>query len=73
VNCTRIVFAVVAALATILLRHRCHHAPAQRLAIGKVHALSERQGLVVPGRAAIVLVGILARCSSGEQRRSLFA
>ena len=47
---TGIVLAVVAALAAILLRHRRHHAPAQRPAFGKLHALGHRQGLVVPGR-----------------------
>ena len=56
VNCARIIFAVVAALAAILLRHGCHHAPTQRLAIGKAHALGEWQGLVVPRGAAIVLI-----------------
>jgi hypothetical protein len=52
----RIIVAVVAALAAILLRHRRHHAPAQRPAFGKLHAIRKRHGLVVPRRFAIIAV-----------------
>ena len=51
-----IVVAIVTALATILLAHRRHHAAGQRPALGKLHALGEWHGLVVPGRLAIVAV-----------------
>ena len=50
----RIVVAIVTALAAILLRHRRHHAPAQRAAFRQRHARVERQRLIVPRRFAIV-------------------
>src|SRR5206468_5999592 len=64
----RIVLAVVAALAAILLSHRRHHPPPQRLALGKFHALDERQRLVVPGRLPVV--GVIERpfCRGGQAR-----
>ena len=46
-----VVRAIVAALAAILLRHRRHHAPPQRTSLGELHALLERHGRIVPGRA----------------------
>ena len=52
-----IVLTVVAALAAVLLRHRRHHAAAQRPAFGELHALGERQRLVVPGRFVVIVVG----------------
>ena len=52
----RIVVAIVAALAAILLRHRRHHAPAQRTAFGELHAVGNRHGLVVPRRFAVVAI-----------------
>src|SRR5262249_40663963 len=52
----RIVFAVVAALAAILLSHRRHHPSPQRPAVGKFHAFGERQRLVVPWRLPVVAV-----------------
>ena len=52
----RIVVAVIAALAAILLRHRRHHAPAQRAAFGEFHAVGDRHGLVVPRRFAVVAI-----------------
>src|SRR5215471_6627422 len=52
----RIVLAVIAALAAILLSHRRHHPPPQRPAVGKLHALGERQHLVVPRRLPVVAV-----------------
>src|SRR5215471_3111027 len=52
----RIVLAVIAALAAILLSHRRHHPPPQRPAVGKLHALGERQRLVVPRRLPVVAV-----------------
>jgi hypothetical protein len=51
-----IVVAIIAALAAILLRHRRHHAPAQRAAFGELHAIGNRHGLVVPGRLAVVAI-----------------
>src|SRR5262249_4862835 len=51
-----VVLAGVAALAAILLAHRGHHAPAQRPTVGELHALADRQRLVVPGRLAVVAV-----------------
>ena len=71
---TRVILAVVAALAAILLRHRRHHLPAQRLGVGQLHALGQRQGLVVPGRAVVIVggspgVGSRAR----DERRRLLA
>ncbi len=52
----------VAALAAILLRHGRHHAPAQRPALGHVHALGHLEGRVVPRR----LVVFAARHRIGE-------
>ena len=46
--------AVVAALAAVLLRHRRHHPPPQRPPLRQPHALVERDGLVVPGRLAVI-------------------
>ena len=60
--------AVVAALAAILLAHRRHHLAAQRLAVGELHALGERQRLVVPRRA---VVGLAADVDAGHQRRRI--
>ena len=51
-----IVVAIIAALAAILLRHRRHHAPPQRPAFGKLHAIGDRHGLVVPRRFAVVAI-----------------
>ena len=51
-----IVVAIIAALAAILLRHRRHHAPAQRTAFGELHAVGNRHGLVVPRRFAVVAI-----------------
>ena len=45
----RIVVAIIAALAAVLLRHRGHHPPPQRTAVGELHAVCDRHGLVVPG------------------------
>src|SRR5262249_9222403 len=45
----RIIIAIVAALTAILLGHRRHHPPPQWAAFGKLHALGDRQRLVVPG------------------------
>src|SRR5262249_53740747 len=42
----RIVLAVIAALAAILLSHRRHHPTPQRTAFGELHALGERKRLV---------------------------
>ncbi len=55
-NRLRIVVAIITALAAILLRHRRHHAPSQRAALRKLHTLGNRQGLVVPGRLAVVAI-----------------
>ena len=63
-----VLLAVVAALAAILLAHRRHHLAAQRLAVGELHALGERQGLVVPGRA---VVGLDADIDARHQRRRI--
>src|SRR5262252_827430 len=52
----RIILAVIAALAAILLAHRRHHPPPQRTAVGELHALGERQGLVVPRRRPVVTI-----------------
>ena len=65
----RIVLAVVAALAAVLLAHRRHHAAGQRPALGELHALGERHGLVVPGRA-VVLLGRAADLDARHQGRS---
>jgi hypothetical protein len=64
-----VVVAIIAALAAILLRHRRHHAPAQRAAFGEFHAVGNRHGLVVPRRFAVVAIagGTL------QQRRTLLA
>ena len=51
-----IIVAIIAALAAILLRHRGHHPPPQRPAFGKLHAVGDRHGLVVPRRFTIVAV-----------------
>ena len=51
-----IVVAIIAALAAILLRHRGHHPPPQRAALGKLHAIGNRHGLVVPRRFAVIAV-----------------
>lgn len=55
-DCVGIVVAIVAALAAILLCHGSHHAPAQRPSLGKLHALGNRHGLVVPWCLTIVAV-----------------
>ena len=52
----RIILAIIAALAAILLRHRGHHAPPQRTAFRELHALGKRKRLIVPGRFAIVAI-----------------
>jgi hypothetical protein len=49
-----IVLAIITALTAVLLPHRGHHAPPQWPAIGELHPLAERQGLIVP-RGAVVL------------------
>src|SRR5262245_17990814 len=64
----RIVLAVIAALAAVLLSHRRHHPPPQRPAVGKFHALDERQRLVVPWRLPVVAV-IERPFSHGNQAR----
>src|SRR5215471_8468782 len=64
----RIVLAVIAALAAILLSHRRHHPPPQRPAVGKLHALGERQRLVVPRRLPVVAV-IKWSVGGGDQSR----
>jgi hypothetical protein len=51
-----IVLAIVPALAAILLAHRRHHAPPQRPAFRKPHALDERHGGIVPGRRSVIAV-----------------
>ena len=52
----RIIVTVIAALAAILLRHRRHHAPAQRAAFGEFHAVGDRHGLVMPRRFAVIAI-----------------
>ena len=51
-----VIFAVVAALTTILLRHRRHHASSEGPSFRKAHALSERKTLIVPGSGAVIPV-----------------
>jgi hypothetical protein len=68
-NSVRIVVAIVAALAAILLRHRRHHAPAQRAALRKLHAIGDRHGLVVPGRLAVIAIAGRALQNSGALLR----
>ncbi len=51
-----VVLAIVAALAAILLAHGRHEPPPQRPAFGKLHALAERHGGIVPGRLPVVAV-----------------
>ena len=63
-----IVLAVVAALAAILLRHRRHHPPPQRPAFGELHAVGQRHGLVVPGRA---VVGLAPAASPAPSRSGI--
>src|SRR5262249_36851198 len=72
-----IIFAVVAALAAILLAHGGHHAPAQRPPLRKLHALIELNGLVVPWRLAVVTVVERPLCDrrrrrTRHQRRGFF-
>ncbi len=57
----RIVMAVVAALAAILLRHRRHQAARQRPAIGELHAIRQRHRRIVPRCAVVDLVGFRRR------------
>jgi hypothetical protein len=52
----RIVFAIVTALAAILLRHCRHQLAAKRARFGKLHAVGHRHGLVVPWRFAVIAV-----------------
>ena len=66
----RIVFAVVAALPAILLRHRCHHAARQRLALGKLHAVDERHRRIVPG-GAVINFGGRSQSDTGHKLRDL--
>ena len=66
----RIVLAVVAALAAVLLAHRRHHPARAAAAFGELHALGERHGLVVP-RRAVVFFGRTADLDAGQQRRGL--
>ncbi len=63
----RIVLAVVAALAAVLLAHRRHHTAWQGPALGKLHALSEWHGLVMP-RCAVVVFGRSPDLGAGQQR-----
>src|SRR5262249_26008697 len=68
----RIVLAVIATLAAILLSHRRHHPSPQRPAVGKFHAFGERQRLVVPWRLPVVAVierPLRGRDQPGHQRR----
>ena len=72
----RIVVAIIAALAAILLRHRRHHASPQRPAFGKFHAVSNRHGLVMPWRFAVIAVTGRAlhdggALLGGQRRRSV--
>ena len=46
--------AQVAALAAVLLRHGGEQAARQRLAVGELHALGDRHGGIVPGRAVVL-------------------
>jgi hypothetical protein len=68
-----VILAIVAALAAILLRHRRHHLPPQRPAIGELHAFGQRHGRIVPGRAVIgILWPILPRIDeTGQQFRHI--
>ena len=68
---TGIILAVVAALAAILLRHRRHHLPAQRLVVRELHAFGQRQGLIVPRRAAVIVLRALGVRRARHQRDSL--
>src|SRR5205823_5662103 len=52
----RVVLAIVAALAAVLLRHRGHHAPSQGTARGERHAFRHWESLIVPGRLSIVAI-----------------
>src|SRR5262247_4860910 len=64
----RIVLTVVSALSAVLLSHRRHHPPAQRTAFGKLHAIGEWHGWVVPWRA-VVLAGWGCWCREVERAR----
>ena len=66
-----IVLAVIAALAAILLRHRRHHPPRQRLAFGELHALGKRHGRIVPGRAVVGFGGALSPAHRSDPGKSL--
>src|SRR3954452_17822706 len=50
----RVVVAIVAALAAVLLGHGRHHPSAQWPAFSERHAIANRHGLVVPGRFTII-------------------
>jgi hypothetical protein len=63
----RVVFAIVAALAAILLRHRRHHSPRQRPAVRKLHAFGERHGGIVP-RGAIIRAVVYLPGRRGNHR-----
>ena len=51
----RVGLAQIAALAAVLLRHGREQLARQRPALGKLHALVDRQGDIVPGRAVVGL------------------
>ena len=65
-----VVFAVVAALAAVLLRHRRHQPTRQRLAVGELHAIGHRHRRIVP-RGAIIgfrrCRGAAIRHKAGQQ------
>ena len=57
----RIVLAIVAALAAILLRHRRHQPARQRPPLGERHAIRQRHRRIVPGCAVVNLDGFRRR------------
>ena len=65
----RIVGAIVAALAAILLRHRGHHPATQRTPFGELHAFGKRDRLIVPWRVAIVFGRGRGACTRQRERR----
>ncbi len=62
----RIILAIIAALAAILLAHRRHHAGRQHFTFGKLHPFREYERRIVPGR----IIGSVRRRRAGAARQA---
>ena len=61
----RVVFAVITALAAVLLRHGSHQPPRQPLAFGELHALGQRHRRIVP-RGSVIRAVIIGHRRGGR-------